>query len=140
MSKNENLNILLEKAKEVGKAMGDVACDIVDASKKKIEETRLRHDLEEAYEALGKLYYEVLKNGNNKPEKTEQLMAEIDCLQEQLRQNIEKGKKRDDTHEAPVTCPHCGGINYVRASYCSFCGKLIHSEQSDTAKQDGAEE
>lgn len=132
MSKNESWELLLGKAKEIGKAVGDAACDVVDTSKQKLEEVRLRHDLEDAYENLGRLYYKLLKGETNEPGKTEQLMAEIDCLSDQLRQNKERNKKKDTDNEPPKCCPHCGGLNRADASYCSFCGKEIRSARSDT--------
>lgn len=132
MSKNESWELLLGKAKEIGKAVGDAACDVVDTSKQKLEEVRLRHDLEDAYENLGRLYYKLLKGETNEPEKTEQLVAEIDCLSDQLRQNKERNKKKGTDNEPPKCCPHCGGINRADASYCSFCGKEIRSARSDT--------
>lgn len=132
MSKNENWEFLLEKAKEFGKTVGNAACDVVDSSKQKLEEVRLRHDLEDAYENLGRIYHELLKNGRNEPERTEQIVAEIDCLLEQLNQNKKRSKNDGTENEPDRSCPNCGAMNRAKASYCSFCGKEIRTKETET--------
>ena len=44
-----NWNDILGKAKEFGKAVGDVAGEVVDASRQKLDEMKKRRELEECY-------------------------------------------------------------------------------------------
>ena len=60
MSQN-NWDEIWNKAKEVGKAVGDVAGEVVDASRQKIDELKKRRELQDCYLELGHLYYELLQ-------------------------------------------------------------------------------
>ena len=54
MSQN-NWDEIWNKAKEVGKAVGDVAGEVVDVSRQKIDELKKRRELQDCYLALGHL-------------------------------------------------------------------------------------
>ena len=58
-----NWNDILGKAKEFGKAVGDVAGEVVDASRQKLDEMKKRRELEECYLKLGHMYYALLQDG-----------------------------------------------------------------------------
>ena len=49
-----NWDDILGKAKEFGKAVGNVAGEVVDASRQKLDEMKKRRELEECYMKLGK--------------------------------------------------------------------------------------
>ena len=50
-----NWNDILGKAKEFGKAVGNVAGEVVDASRQKLDEMKKRRELEECYMKLGRI-------------------------------------------------------------------------------------
>lgn len=63
-----NWNDILGKAKEFGKAVGDVAGEVVDASRQKLDEMKKRRELEECYMKLGRMYYALLQEGTEEEE------------------------------------------------------------------------
>lgn len=56
-----NWDDILGKAKEFGKAVGNVAGEVVDASRQKLDEMKKRRELEECYMKLGRMYYALLQ-------------------------------------------------------------------------------
>ena len=52
-----NWDDILGKAKEFGKAVGNVAGEVVDASRQKLDEMKKRRELEECYMKLGRMCY-----------------------------------------------------------------------------------
>ena len=63
-----NWDDILGKAKEFGKAVGNVAGEVVDASRQKLDEMKKRRELEECYMKLGRMYYALLQEGTEDAE------------------------------------------------------------------------
>lgn len=127
MSNNNSWDLFLVKAKEVGKAVGDVASDVVDSSRHKLDELKTKNELEEANEALGRMYYASVNGGEADSEKMNAKMDEITALKARLAELNASGKKKEK-EPLDVACPHCGGLNRKGSTYCSFCGKSMQGE------------
>ena len=56
------------KAKQLGKAVGEVAGEVVDVSRQKLDEMKKRRELEDCYLTLGKMYYAMLQEGDDNTE------------------------------------------------------------------------
>ena len=120
-----NWNDILGKAKEFGKAVGDVAGEVVDASRQKIDEMKKRRELEECYMNLGRMYYALLQEGTEDAE-TAHAIAEKAAAIKVMLETASAQKKREDAELRMVACPHCGKLVPSTAVFCSYCGKAIH--------------
>ena len=125
MSNNKNWDHFLVKAKEVGKAVGETASNVVDESKKKLDELKLRRDISDSYEVLGRLYYRGCKSEEQDDKKIAEVVSGIDKLEERLAKLKAERAARKPQEEDDISCPHCGGMNRANARYCSYCGKKI---------------
>lgn len=124
MSNNKNWDLFLIRAREVGKAVGETASNVVDESKKRLDEVKLRRDLADCYEVLGRLYYRGKKSNDFNGEKICEIIASIEKLEGRLaRMKSERERAKRTAEPADIRCPFCGGPNRGNARYCSFCGK-----------------
>lgn len=116
---------LKEKAREVGRAVGDVASDVVDSSKQKLDEMKQRRDMEDKYQELGRMYYQFLREDTAiDAEKAEELAAGIDAALEAL-----KASEAADAEVSGIVCPYCSAKIPEDAVFCSFCGKSVKTEE-----------
>lgn len=118
-------NNILGKAKEFGKAVGDVAGEVVDASRQKLDEMKKRRELEECYMKLGRMYYTLLQEGTEDHE-TAHAIAEKAAAIKVMFDAAAAAKKREDAELHMVACPHCGKLVPITSVFCSYCGKAIH--------------
>jgi hypothetical protein len=76
----------LDEAVLKAKELIDVACqktgEVVNTSKQKIEILTLQKKLEKNYQALGEIYYEMIKDSPN--EETAEIVADVKSLMEKL--------------------------------------------------------
>lgn len=124
MSSNNTWELLKIKAVEVGKTVSGVACEVVDASKLKVEQIKMQRELAAAYAKLGKLCYAHFHESDKIPEEAKNDVKRIEDLEERLAELKSEPGQPDDS-EAAEACPYCGGMNRTSASYCSYCGKKI---------------
>ena len=102
------LDDLVSKAKELADTVGKATGELVDDSRVKLQELKLSSELKDAYERLGSVVYDNIKNN-----------TEID----QIRENMEKLKaSRSPSDAVERYCPQCGTTNGKEAVYCSRCG------------------
>ena len=127
MSQN-NWDEIWNKAKEVGKAVGDVAGEVVDASRQKIDELKKRRELQDCYLELGHLYYGLLQDGKEDTEKAQEISERITSLKVVLETARKAGRCKDQEIHM-VACPHCNNLVQSDAMFCSYCGKAIHTNQ-----------
>lgn len=120
-----NWNDILGKAKEFGRAVGDVAGEVVDASRQKIDEMKKRHELEECYMKLGRMYYALLQEGAEDAEAAHAIAEKAAAIKVIL-EAAEAKKQREKTETHMVACPHCNKLVPSTAIFCSYCGKAIH--------------
>lgn len=127
MSTNNTWDLFLVKAKEVGKAVGDVASDVVESSRQKLDELKAKKDLSAAYEQLGRLCYKSLNGEEQDSEKLKLQADEIEKIEARLAEiRATAGKKKEE--DCPIACPHCNGLNPKEATFCSYCGKALREE------------
>ena len=124
MSQN-NWDEIWNKAKEVGKAVGDVAGEVVDVSRQKIDELKKRRELKDCYLELGHLYNNLLQDGKEDAEKAQEISERIASLKVVL-ETARKACRSKDQEIHMVACPHCNRLVPSTAAFCSYCGKAIY--------------
>ena len=120
-----NWNDILGKAKEFGKAVGDVAGEVVDASRQKLDEMKKRRELEECYLKLGHLYYALLQDGTEDAEAAHKMAEKAAAIKVML-ENASTRKQKEDAEIHMIACPHCNKLVPSTAVFCSYCGKAIY--------------
>ena len=127
-----NWDDILGKAKEFGKAVGNVAGEVVDASRQKLDEMKKRRELEECYMKLGRMYYALLQEGTEDAE-TAHAIAEKAAAIKVMLESVNEKKRRENTEIHMVACPHCNKLVPSTAMFCSYCGKAIYpAEEKQT--------
>ena len=125
---------------KVRSTVGQSVARVTVEADKTIKLTRLsnelggkRHDLDKAYQELGRLAYGLLVEGSIKAEglaearqKVEDLQAQVKTLEEELAE-VRVG---DKTPEVKVTsverpCPSCGKHVPEGMQYCGHCGHAM---------------
>ncbi len=103
----------------------DVACkktdEIVTTGKQKFDVASIEGKRAKIYEALGKLYYNELKDMEIEDKKTKALFDEIKEMTEKidgLRENINSTKNKR-------SCPSCGAAVDKLSVYCNICGERL---------------
>lgn len=121
MAFKDSFDSAVNKAKEVL----DVACkktgEVVNIQKLKIDASTLESKREEDYAALGKIYFDSIKDSADNDENVAGLVADIKEKTEQinkLRNEISASKNKR-------VCPSCGAFVDKNSVYCSVCGAKI---------------
>ncbi len=113
------LDDLMSKAKELADTVGKATGELVDDSRMKLQELKLNSELKDAYERLGSVTYDALKNGAENKALVDLVVSEIDGIL----QSIEQLKA---ARTAPAAgeryCPQCGTTNGGDSVYCARCG------------------
>ena len=99
------LDDLMSKAKELADTVGKATGELVDDSRMKLQELKLNSELKDAYERLGSVTYDAIKNGTENKALVDLVVSEIDVPA--------SGEKY---------CPQCGTSNGGDAVYCVRCG------------------
>lgn len=112
----------ISKTKEVF----DVACqktgEIVTTEKQKISIASLKSKREKDYAALGKLYFEMVKDADNVDDDTRNLVDAIIEKSEEinrLNEEIQNAKNK-------LICPYCGANIDMKSSFCNICGRKLY--------------
>lgn len=121
MAFKDSFESAVNKAKDVL----DVACkktgEVVNIQKLKIDASTLESKREEDFAALGKIYFDSIKNSEDVDENVAGLAADIKEKTEQinkLRDEISASKNKR-------VCPSCGAFVEKNSVYCSVCGAKI---------------
>ena len=111
----------ISKTKEIF----DVACqktgEIVTTEKQKISIASLKSKREKNYAALGKIYFEMVKDNDNVDDDTRNLIDEIIEKSEEinrLNEEIQNAKNK-------FVCPYCGANIDMKSSFCNICGRRL---------------
>ena len=110
------LDDLVSKAKELADTVGKATGELVDDSRIKLQELKLNSELKDAYERLGSVTYDGMKNG---VENKDLVVSEIDGILQSL--ELLKTVKTTPAPEEKY-CPQCGTTNSSDAVYCLRCG------------------
>lgn len=123
------LDDLMSKARELADTVGKATGELVDDSRVKLQELKLSSELKDAYERLGSVIYDSIKNGTENRSLVDLVVGEID----QIRENMEKLKASRCTSDAVERyCPQCGTTNGKDAVYCSRCGAPLSMAVPET--------
>lgn len=114
----------VNKAKEVF----DVACkktgEVVTTSKQRIDIVTIENKLSKDFEALGKIYFDMIKDEKIDDFDIESLVLEIKERQEKitvLKEEINNAKNKR-------TCPVCKATIDKNSVYCNICGAKLEFE------------
>lgn len=113
------LDDLVSKAKELADTVGKATGELVDDSRIKLQELKLNSELKDAYERLGSVTYDAMKNGVENKALMDLVVSEIDGILQSLEQL--KTVKMTSAPEEKY-CPQCGTTNGSDAVYCLRCG------------------
>lgn len=118
------LDTAVNKAKEVF----DVACkktgEVVATSKQKIDVVTIENKLSKDFEALGKIYFNMIKDEKNENFEVESLVLEIKEKQEK----IETLKEEINNAKNKRSCPVCKATIDKNSLYCNICGAKLEFE------------
>ena len=118
----------LDNAVNKAKEAIDVACkktnEVVSTQKQKFDVAAIENKRTKDFEALGKLYFEMIKDTEVDNENVSKLVNEIkeknnkiNALKEEI--NAVKNKK---------ICPQCGAAIDKMSVYCNICGAKLEFE------------
>ncbi len=118
MANLEFLNVLKEKAEDVGEKIVQKSGQLVDATKLNYHITTEQAGLKKKYEQIGKMVFEA-KCGN--AELSDEINTICDDIQLSL-EKIEDMKLQLQVLKNKKNCPHCGKTMAKDAPFCSACG------------------
>lgn len=108
-------------ARDIAETAGKKGEELIKISKLKIKETQIKRDISIKYEKLGKIYYELIKVGEENKLIFKEIIADIDNLK------LELSQVRAEIHsiKGTTSCHVCGATNPVDADFCSKCGERL---------------
>ncbi len=114
----------VNKTKEVFETVSKKTGEVIATEKQKFDMASLKNKREKDYTALGKIYFEFVKDDDGAPEAVKELInnikeksAEID----RLAAEVQSAKNRR-------ICPKCGAAIDKNSIYCSVCGEKLSFE------------
>ena len=113
----------VNKTKEVFQTVSKKTGEVITTEKQKFDMASLKAKCEKDYTALGKIYFEFVKDDEGAPEGVKELVAAImekNLEIDRLAAEIQNSKNRR-------ICSNCGANIDKNSIYCNICG----------AKQDG---
>lgn len=108
----------LNKTKEVLDAAYKKTEEVVTTEKQKLDVAGLKSKREKDYAALGKIYYEAIRNNEDLDDEVKALVEAIDQKNaeiDRLNSDIQSAKNRR-------ICPNCGVAIAENSVYCNACG------------------
>lgn len=95
--------------------------ELVDSQKQKFDIASLENKRNKSFEALGKLYFEFVKDENIENDEIKALVEEI----KEKNEKIEKLKEEMNSIKNKVVCENCSALNDETALFCSTCGNKL---------------
>ncbi|MCR4925575.1 MAG: hypothetical protein K5917_04720 [Clostridiales bacterium] len=114
------LEDILDSAKTIATAVGQKTQELVSYSKKKLSCIELENELQRNYAKLGKVYFALLQEADEKSTEVEELISEINRLEEELTEC-----KKQDCTENSKYCTQCGSENSAESVFCCKCGHKL---------------
>ena len=131
------LDDLMHKAKELADTVGKATGELVDDSRLKLQELKLSSELKDAYERLGSVTYDAMKNGTENKALVDLVVSEIDGILQSL-EALKVTKSVPETGEK--YCPQCGTTNNSDSVYCTRCGAPLTMAAPEAPAQESAPE
>ena len=119
------LEDVVVNAKSAVAVVGKTAGKLVDLSKLRISAAELNSEIGKRYESLGRVIYDAKKTDNSAEELTEECVAAIDDLYEQL----DAVNEQINALRHRTVCKVCGEENPQDSNYCGKCGSKLHPEE-----------
>ena len=113
------------KAKEAFDIAYKKTNEVVNTSKQKFDIATLQNKRQKDFEALGEIYYNLIKNSDIEDDKTQKIVTAINEKNEKI---AELNEQLNSTKHKRI-CPACSALIADDAVYCSVCGaKLTFDE------------
>ena len=109
------------KAKEVLDAAGKKTNDIITVQKLRYKLSTLNTQMNRDYELLGRLQYDLIKNG----EAVDTLILEQIGKIDKSKLEIAEVKSQIAEQKGRAICPACRAVQDEEAVFCSRCGKKL---------------
>ena len=95
--------------------------ELVNSQKQKFDIASIENKRDKDFEALGKLYFEFVKDENIKNAEIKNLVEEI----KDKNDKIKKLKEEINSAKNKVVCENCSALNDETAAFCSACGNKL---------------
>lgn len=123
---SDQFDSIKNTAKAVGSEVSRVAGEVVNISKNKWQEFKLKGELSETYERLGNVIYDCAKNKIDNPDLVAMIINEIDGIKEKLADLRTEPEAEKATE---LYCPKCGHTNAVDSLFCCQCGAALSEDK-----------
>ena len=120
---------VMSTAKKAANAVGKGASTAIDSGKLKVNAGEVKSETKKCFEALGKLVYDSKIEGTDVSAQVDEAVSAITALKEKAAEiDAQLLKLANKT-----TCPNCGEVNSLNASFCAKCGAKIEKpvEEAD---------
>ena len=114
----------LNKTKEVLDVAYKKTEEVVTTEKQKFDVSTIKSKREKDYAALGKLYFEQIKDSE---ELSEEIKALVSAIKDK-NENIERLNKEIQDAKNKRICPECSAAIDKNSVYCSCCGAKLTEE------------
>lgn len=108
----------VNKTKEVFETVSKKTSEVIATEKQKFDLSSLKSKREKDFTALGKVYFEMIKDDENAPDNIKETVENIKAKSaeiERLTAEIQNAKNKR-------VCPACGAYIDKNSVYCNFCG------------------
>lgn len=115
----------VNKTKEVFETVSKKTSEVITTEKQRFDMNSLKNKREKDFTALGKIYFELVKDDDGAKDAVKELVAGIKEKSEEidrLASLIQNAKNR-------IICPNCGAAVNKNSVYCNICGGKIHGEE-----------
>ncbi len=119
------LDNAIDKAKEAFDIAYKKTNQVVNTGKQKFDIASLQNKRSKDFEALGEIYYELIKNTEIEDQDTKILVEAIN----DKNAKIAELKEEVNTAKCKRTCPVCAAAISETAVYCSACGAKLEIEE-----------
>ena len=119
---NNTFDNAAKTVKDIAETAGKKGEELLKISKLKIKETQIKRDISSKLEKLGKMYYELIKIGEENHLVLKEIITEID----ELRAELKEVREEIGDIKGTVACPVCKASNPCDADYCAKCGEKIN--------------
>lgn len=121
------LDNALSKTKEIFEIARKKTEDAVNTGKQKIDVATIENKLAKDYEALGKIYYENIKEAD--AQSLAENVIELKASIEEKKEKIASIKEELNRAKNKRYCPSCGASIAADSIYCSVCGAALQFEE-----------
>ena len=118
----------VDKAKDALNIAYKKTGEVVNTQKQKFDAASLKNKCCKDYEALGKIYFELVKD---KEDNTDNVQALVDALKEKLARIDEINAEIQNAKNKRV-CPSCGAFIDNNSIYCNNCGIKLTFDNTDS--------